>query len=309
VHFEIANGHFEPKTTGMKDMKDALMKAIGDIQKRHDRPGTLTGLSTGFKALDSLTDGLHGGELFVIAGEPSAGKTALAMNMAEDIAVNKGGAVAFFTPGMNCQQLVPRFLCSVAHVNLANVRQGSLSECNFPALVAAAAKLAAAKVFIDDTSGLSIIKLSENARCMKSQHNIQAIFIDYLELVRSTSSRACSDREEEIAEITAALKALAMELNVPIVVLAQLNRNPDARSVDGKGRPHTSDLPRCGSIEQHADILALLVREESTTETGQQNEDAGEKATLIIAKQRNGPIGEVPLTFRKEYSRFATAAA
>ena len=125
---------------------------------------------------------------------------------------------------------------------------------------------------------------------------------------RSTSSRACSDREEEIAEITAALKALAMELNVPIVVLAQLNRNPDARSVDGKGRPHTSDLPRCGSIEQHADILALLVREESTTETGQQNEDAGEKATLIIAKQRNGPIGEVPLTFRKEYSRFATAA-
>ena len=292
----------------MKDMKDAVMKAIGDSQKRHDRPGTLTGISTGFKVLDCLTDGLHAGELFVIAGCPSVGKTALAMNMVEDIAVNKGGAVAFFTPGMNCQQLVPRFLCSVAQVNLAKARQGSLNDCDFPAITAAAAKLAAAKVFIDDTSGLSISNLTETARCMKSQHNIQAIFIDYLQLVRSTSGRACSDREGEIEEITAALKALAMELNVPIVVLAQLNRNPDARSVDGKGRPHTSDLPRCGSIEQHADILALLVREESTTETGQQNEDAGEKATLIIAKQRNGPIGEVPLTFRKEYSRFATAA-
>lgn len=292
----------------MKDMKDAVMKAIGDTQKRHDRPGTLTGISTGFKVLDCLTDGLHAGELFVIAGCPSVGKTALAMNMVEDIAVNKGGAVAFFTPGMNCQQLVPRFLCSVAQVNLAKARQGSLNDCDFPAITAAAAKLAAAKVFIDDTSGLSISNLTETARCMKSQHNIQAIFIDYLQLVRSTSGRACSDREGEIEEITAALKALAMELNVPIVVLAQLNRNPDARSVDGKGRPHTSDLPRCGSIEQHADILALLVREESTTETGQQNEDAGEKATLIIAKQRNGPIGEVPLTFRKEYSRFATAA-
>ena len=292
----------------MKDMKDAVMKAIGDSQKRHDRPGTLTGISTGFKVLDCLTDGLHAGELFVIAGCPSVGKTALAMNMVEDIAVNKGGAVAFFTPGMNCQQLVPRFLCSVAQVNLAKARQGSLNDCDFPAITAAAAKLAAAKVFIDDTSGLSISNLTETARCMKSQHNIQAIFIDYLQLVRSTSGRACSDREGEIEEITAALKALAMELNVPIVVLAQLNRNPDARSVDGKGRPHTSDLPRCGSIEQHADLLALLVREESTTETGQQNEDAGEKATLIIAKQRNGPIGEVPLTFRKEYSRFATAA-
>ena len=292
----------------MKDMKDAVMKAIGDTQKRHDRPGTLTGISTGFKVLDCLTDGLHAGELFVIAGCPSVGKTALAMNTVEDIAVNKGGAVAFFTPGMNCQQLVPRFLCSVAQVNLAKARQGSLNDCDFPAITAAAAKLAAAKVFIDDTSGLSISNLTETARCMKSQHNIQAIFIDYLQLVRSTSGRACSDREGEIEEITAALKALAMELNVPIVVLAQLNRNPDARSVDGKGRPHTSDLPRCGSIEQHADILALLVREESTTETGQQNEDAGEKATLIIAKQRNGPIGEVPLTFRKEYSRFATAA-
>ena len=284
----------------MKDMKDAAMKAIGDIQKRHDRPGTLTGISTGFKVLDCLTDGLHAGELFVIAGCPSVGKTALAMNMVEDIAVNKGGAVAFFTPGMNCQQLVPRFLCSVAQVNLAKARQGSLNDCDFPAITAAAAKLAAAKVFIDDTSGLSISNLTETARCMKSQHNIQAIFIDYLQLVRSTSGRANSDREEEIAEISVALKALAMELNVPIVVLTQLNWNPDTRTGAGKGRPHTNDLPRCGSVEQHADILALLVREVSSTDTDRRKKKAGEKATLIIAKQRNGPIGEVPLTFRKE---------
>jgi replicative DNA helicase len=309
MHFEIANGHFEPKTTGMKDMKDAVMKAIGDIQKRHDRPDTLTGLSTGFKALDSLTDGLHGGELFVIAGWPSVGKTALAMNMAEDIAVNGGQPVAVFSLGMNRQQFVPRFLCSVAQVNLAKARQGSLSDCDFPAITAAAAKLAAAKVFIDDTSGLSISNLTETARCMKSQHNIQAIFIDYLQLVRNTSNRANSDREEEIAEISVALKALAMELNVPIVVLTQLNWNSDTRTGDGKGRPHTNDLPRCGSIERHADILALLMREVSPADTDQRKQKVGEKATLIIAKQRNGPIGEVPLTFRKEYSRFATAAA
>jgi replicative DNA helicase len=144
---------------------------------------------------------------------------------------------------------------------------------------------------------------------MKSQHNIQAIFIDYLQLVRSTSSRANSDREEEIAEISVVLKALAMELNVPIVVLTQLNWNPDTRTGAGKGRPHTNDLPRCGSIERHADILALLMREVSPTDADQRKKKAGEKATLIIAKQRNGPIGEVPLTFRKEYSRFATAAA
>jgi replicative DNA helicase len=174
--------------------------------------------------------------------------------------------------------------------------------------MAGAAKLAAAKVFIDDTSGLSILELRAKARRLKSQHDIQAIFIDYLQLVRSTSRRAQDNRQLEIAEISAGLKALAKELNIPIVVLAQLNRNPEQRTGDTKGRPRLSDLRESGSIEQDADIVALLVREEYYADTDEAKEELAGKATLIIAKQRNGPVGDVPLTFLKEFTRFEDRA-
>ena len=303
--FEIAKDRFKDKAAGMKDM---VMKAIGDIQKLYDNRGKITGLATGFKKLDQMTDGLHGAEIFVIAARPSMGKTALAMNMAEHIAVDLGQPVAVFSLEMSSQQLVQRFLCSLARVNLANIRNGFLSERDFPALMAGAAKLAAAKVFIDDTSGLSILELRAKARRMKSQHNIQAIFIDYLQLVRSTSRRAQDNRQLEIAEISAGLKALAKELNIPIVVLAQLNRNPESRTGDSKGKPRLSDLRESGSIEQDADIVALLVREEYYADTDEAKEELAGKATLIIAKQRNGPIGDVPLTFLKEFTRFEDRA-
>ena len=303
--FEIAKDRFKDKAASMKDM---VMKAIGDIQQLYERRGKITGLETGFKVFDEMTDGLHGSEMIVIAARPSMGKTAFAMNIAEHICVNLGKPVAIFSLEMSAQQLVQRVLCSLAKVNLGNIRNGFLSERDFPAITAAAAKLAAAKMFIDDTSGLSILELRAKARRMKAQSDIQAIFIDYLQLLRSSSKRAQDNRQLEIAEISSGLKALSKELNIPIVVLAQLNRNPESRTGESKGRPRLSDLRESGSIEQDADIVTLLVREEYYAENDEQREEMRGKSTLIIAKQRNGPVGDVPLTFLKEFTRFEDRA-
>jgi replicative DNA helicase len=168
--------------------------------------------------------------------------------------------------------------------------------------------LAESKIFIDDTSGLSILELRAKARRLKSQHKIEAIFVDYLQLLRSTSRRAQDNRQLEIAEISAGLKGLAKELELPIIVLAQLNRNPEGRTGEAKGRPRLGDLRESGSIEQDADLVGLLIREEYYADTEEAKEEATGKATLIIAKQRNGPVGDVPLTFLKEFTRFETRA-
>ena len=284
------------------------MEAITAIQELVDRRGAVSGLSTGIKTLDDMTNGLHGAEMIVIAARPSMGKTALAMNIAEFIAVEGKKPVAVFSLEMSTQQLVQRLLCSRARVSLSRLRDGFLTERDFPAITGAGAKLADSKFFIDDTPGLSILELRAKARRLKSQHDIQAIFIDYLQLLRSTSRRAQDNRQLEIAEISSGIKALAKELNVPIVVLAQLNRNPESRSGESKGRPRLSDLRESGSIEQDADLVGLLVREEYYAESDQEREESAGKATLIIAKQRNGPVGDVPLTFLKEFTRFETRA-
>ncbi len=303
--FEIAKDRFKNK---IQSMKDQVMEAIESIEKLYERRGNITGLPTGFAELDKMTDGLHGAEMFIIAARPSMGKTALAMNIAEHVALNTKKPVAIFSLEMSTQQLVQRLLCSRARVNLQRVRDGFLSERDFPNLTAAASKLAESQVFIDDTAGLSILELRAKARRFKSQHNIELIVIDYLQLLRSTSRRAQDNRQLEIAEISAGIKALAKELNIPIVVLAQLNRNPENRTGDSKGRPRLSDLRESGSIEQDADIVGLLVREEYYADTDEDKKEAEGKATLIIAKQRNGPVGDVPLTFLKEFTRFEDRA-
>jgi replicative DNA helicase len=303
--FAIAQDRFKDRVSSMKQM---VVAAIGSIQELYDRRGSISGLPTGFADFDKMTDGLHGAEMVVIAARPSMGKTAFAMNIAEHIAVDLKRAVAVFSLEMNAQQLVQRLLCSRARVNMGRVRDGFLSERDFPALQAAASKLAEAKIFIDDTSGLSILELRAKARRMKSQHDIAAIFIDYLQLLRSTSRRAQDNRQLEIAEISSGLKAIAKELNIPVVVLAQLNRNPEQRSGESKGRPRLSDLRESGSIEQDADLVGLLVREEYYAESDDEKKESEGKATLIIAKQRNGPVGDVPLTFLKEFTRFETRA-
>ena len=218
-----------------------------------------------------------------------------------------GKAVAVFSLEMSSQQLVQRILCSRAKVDLQRVRNGFLSERDFPNLTAAASQVAAAKMFIGDTPGLTITELRAKARRLKSQHDIQLIVIDYLQLLRSMSRRAQDNRQLEISEISAGIKALAKELALPIIVIAQLNRQPEARAKEG-GRPRLSDLRESGSIEQDADLVGLLVRPEYyETDDEAKQERAGE-AELIIAKQRNGPTGDVPLTFLKQYTRFETRA-
>lgn len=301
----IAQDRFKAKAIGMKEH---VMAAISSIQDLYERRGSITGLATGLSDFDKMTDGLHASEMIVIAARPSMGKTALAMNIAEYIAVDLQKPVAVFSLEMSSQQLVQRLLCSRAKVNLGRVRDGFLSERDFPALTAAASKLAESKMFIDDTAGLSILELRAKARRMKSKNGIEAIFVDYLQLLRSTTRRAQDNRQLEIAEISSGLKALAKELQIPIVVLAQLNRNPEQRSGDSKGRPRLSDLRESGSIEQDADLVGLLVREEYYADSDDEKKEVAGKATLIIAKQRNGPVGDVPLTFLKEFTRFETRA-
>ena len=298
----INENRFKNSVPGMKEQ---VMEAIESIEKLYERRGAITGLSTGFKNLDQMTNGLHPAEMTVIAARPSMGKTAFAMNIAEHVAVNSKHPVAIFSLEMSSQQLVQRLLCSRAKVNLGKVRDGFLSERDFPNLTTAASKLAESQIFIDDTAGLSILELRAKARRFKQMHDIQLIVIDYLQLLRSTSRRGQENRQIEIAEISSGIKALAKELKIPIIVLAQLNRNPEARA---GGKPRLSDLRESGSIEQDADLVGLLVRSEYYAEDEEQREETKGEAELIIAKQRNGPVGEVKLTFLKEYTRFEDRA-
>jgi replicative DNA helicase len=312
--FAIAQDRFKEKAANMKDQ---VMQAIHDIEVLYERRGQIAGLATGLAEFDRMTDGLHGSEMIVIAARPSMGKTALAMNMAEHVALELKKPVAVFSLEMSTSQLVQRMLCSRARVNLGNVRNGFLSERDFPALTAAASKLADSKFFIDDTPGLSILELRAKARRLKSQHQIEAIFIDYLQLLRSTSKRAQDNRQLEIAEISSGLKGLAKELNIPIVVLAQLNRNPEGRTGEAKGRPRLSDLRESGSIEQDADVVLFVYREEyylarkEPRPNTQEHFDWQEQmnrvngvAEVIIGKQRHGPTGIVELQFEASLTKF-----
>ncbi len=289
-------------------IKDAVVSALHSIEALYERKGEITGVPTGFADFDKMTDGLHASEMIVIAARPSMGKTAFAMNIAEHVALQCKRAVAIFSLEMSSQQLVQRLLCSHAKVNLNKVRDGFMAGRDFDNLTFAAAKIAESKMLIDDTAGLSILELRAKARRMKAQHDIALIVIDYLQLLRSTTRRAQDNRQLEIAEISNGVKALAKELSIPIIVLAQLNRNPESRTGDSKGRPRLSDLRESGSIEQDADLVGLLMREEYYADTEEEKQEAEGKATLIIAKQRNGPVGDVPLTFIKEFTRFEDRA-
>jgi replicative DNA helicase len=240
-----------------------------------------------------------------VANDICVHNTALAMNIAEHVAINEKLPVAVFSLEMSSQQLVQRLLCSRARVNLQKVRDGFLAERDFPSLTAAASKLAEAQIFIDDSASLSILELRAKARRLKAQKDIKLIVVDYLQLLRSTTRRAQDNRQLEISEISSGLKGLAKELKVPVLVLAQLNRQPEART---GGKPRLSDLRESGSIEQDADLVGLLVRPEIYEEDEDARAEKAGEAELIIAKQRNGPVGEVSLTFLKEFTRFEDRA-
>jgi replicative DNA helicase len=300
--FAVGEDRFKGQMPGMKEQ---VMGALESIEQLWERRGGITGISTGFTELDRMTNGLHAAEMIVIAARPSMGKTALAMNIAEHVAISGKLPVAVFSLEMSSQQLVQRLLCSRARVNLQKVREGFLAERDFPSLTSAASKLAEAQIFIDDTAGLSILELRAKARRLKAQKDIQLIVIDYLQLLKSTTRRAQDNRQLEISEISSGIKGLAKELSVPIIVLAQLNRQPEARS---GGKPRLSDLRESGSIEQDADLVGLLVRPEVYEEDEDARAEKAGEAELIIAKQRNGPVGDVPLTFLKEFTRFEDRA-
>ncbi len=289
-------------------MKDHVLAAIAEIENLYKNKGGLTGLSTGFAKLDQMTGGMRGAEMFVIAARPSMGKTALAMNIAEHVAIELKKAVGVFSLEMSSSQLVQRLLCSNARVNLQRIRDGFLSRTDSEKIYRSAKSLVDSQIFIDDTPGISILELRAKARRMRQRNNIELVVIDYLQLLKSHSRRAQDNRQIEIAEISSGVKALAKELDIPVIVLAQLNRNPESRSGASKGRPKLSDLRESGSIEQDADIVGLLVRSEVYEDDAEAKQEISGEAELIIAKQRNGPIGDIPLSFLKEFTRFEDRA-
>jgi len=294
--------------THSETIKDLVKKAINTIEDFHQRQGMLTGVGTGFADLDKMTSGMHPGEMIVIAARPSMGKTSLAMNIAEHVSIEQKLPVGVFSLEMTSESLVLRMLCSRSRVNLRNVRDGFLAERDFPKLTGAAGKLANAPLFIDDTSGLSILQLRAKARRMAQQYGIKLFVIDYLQLLHSTARRA-ENRQQEIADISNGIKSLAKELNVPVIVLSQLNRELEK---DKNRKPRMSDLRESGAIEQDADLVGLLYKpssgdDEDAPGGGGEEHDAV-AVNLLIAKQRNGPTGDVNLTFLKSFTRFESAA-
>ena len=289
------------------DMKTLVNKAIEEVEAQHLRKGEISGIPTGFHDLDKLTDGLQAGEMIVVAARPSMGKTSLAMNIVEHVAMTAKKPVGVFSLEMTSKQLVTRMLFSQARMNLRTARDGFLISSDFPKMTAAAGRLAKAPLYIDDTAGLSILQLRAKARRMKHQHDVQLIVVDYLQLLNSTSRRARDNRQQEITEISGGIKTLAKELRLPVIILSQLNREMER---DKSRKPRLSDLRESGAIEQDADIVGLLYKPASgeDEEGGLVDPSEGEPVNLLIAKQRNGPTGDVHLTFFKDYTRFENAA-
>jgi replicative DNA helicase len=285
----------------LPEIKDHVNAALDAIELLYKNRGQVTGVPTGYKQLDNMTNGLHPSEMIVIAARPSMGKTALAMNIAEHVAVDKQIPVAVFSLEMSSQQLATRLLCSRARVNLHHIRNGIMPKNAQQELFKAVTEYSASKMVIDDTAGLSINELRAKSRRLMDKHGLGLIVIDYLQLLKSPSKRGQENRQIEIAEISNGIKALAKELTIPIIVLAQLNRKSEDR---GDGKPRISDLRESGSIEQDADVVGLLYRSAYYAKDEEEKSEKGGEAELIIAKQRNGPTGEVPLTFLSEFTRF-----
>ena len=283
-------------------MRENVCKVVQTLEDMYSSGGGSTGLMTGFVDLDKMTNGLHGGEMIVVAARPSMGKTSFVMNIVENISIREKDPVpcAVFSLEMSAESLVQRVLCSRAKVKMSKLRGGFLSKQDFPKLMKVAGDMAEAPIWIDDTPGLTINELRAKARRLRQQHKIKMIAIDYLQLLKAPDTAARDGREKEVAEISGGIKGIAKELNIPVIVLAQLNRQPDSRG----GKPKMSDLRESGSIEQDADLVGLLMRPEVYADDDADREENKGVAEFIIAKQRNGPTGEVPLTFTKEFMRF-----
>ena len=286
---------------GFQDIQGLLTQAIDRIEDLFQSGAGITGVSTGFKDLDNLTSGLQESDLVVIAGRPSMGKTSLAMNLAENAAVGSKLPVAVFSMEMPGQQLAMRMLSSLGRINAHRVRTGQLHQEDWPRLTSAMGLLDQAPIFVDDSAALTPSELRSRVRRLTREHGkLGLVIVDYLQLMQTGES--AENRTVEVSNITRALKIIAKEARVPVAVLSQLNRGLEQRP---NKRPIMSDLRESGAIEQDADLILFIYRDEVY------NEDSPEKGTaeLIVAKQRNGPIGTVRLTFLGEFTRFENYAA
>ncbi len=297
--FEIAEQR-QKGQAGFISIKDLLGTAVEKIETLFEQEGNITGISTGFTDLDEMTSGLQRGDLVIVAGRPSMGKTTIAMNMAENAAVGSGLPVAVFSMEMPGDSLAMRMMSSLGRIDQNKVRTGKLDDDEWPRLTSAINLLAETKLFIDDTAALTPGEVRSRARRLTRDHGqLGLIVLDYLQLMQSPSSG--ESRVAQISDISRGLKTLAKELNVPVVALSQLNRNLEQRP---NKRPVMSDLRESGSIEQDADVIMFVYRDEVY------NEDSPDKGTaeIIIGKQRNGPIGTARLTFLGKYTRFENCA-
>jgi replicative DNA helicase len=293
VIFDISEQKIKASFVAVGDMIKDTLKTV---EKLYERKEMVTGVPTGYEDLDKLTAGLQPSDLIIVAGRPSMGKTAFSLNIAANAAF-AGVGVAVFSLEMAKEQLVLRMLCSEARVNNSKVRSGYLAERDFPKLANAAGRLHEALIYIDDTPAISVLELRAKARRLVRDRTkkVGLIVIDYLQLMRGMGGAA--NREQEISEISRSLKALAKELAVPVIAISQLNRRVEDR---GDRRPMMSDLRESGAIEQDADVIMFIYRDEVYN----QNSEEKGKAEIIVAKQRNGPIDTVGLTFLNEFMRF-----
>ena len=294
--FEISDRRVEGSYVHIKDI---IKDGIELIESLYHKKSRVTGISTGFKDLDLKTAGLQKGDLIIAAGRPSMGKSAFVTSIASYVAVDEKIPVAIFSLEMSKEQLMQRFLCAQAKVEINRVRTGFLAPSEWPVLTNAAGKLSEAPIYIDDTPAMSIFEIRSKARRLKAHHNVQLILVDYLQLIRGM--RRGDNRQQEISDISQSLKALAKELNIPVIAVSQLSRAVESR--EGH-RPKLSDLRESGAIEQDSDVVILLFREEYYKPS---DENQG-IADIIIAKQRNGPVGTIKLTFLKEYTKFSDMA-
>ena len=283
-------------TGGFEPIKDIVINAIDHVESIYESKGGLTGIGTGFKDLDAMTSGLQKSDLVLVAARPSMGKTAFTLNIATHAAMN-GSTVAFFSLEMSKEQLVQRMLCSEGGIDSQRLRTGKLDDKEWQELIKTADKVSKAKLFIDDTAGISVMELRSKARRLKAEHGLDLIVIDYLQLMQGRSKGGDNSRQQEISEISRSLKALARELDVPVVALSQLSRSVESRTVK---KPMLSDLRESGSLEQDADIVMFLYREDYyDQETEKKN-----ITEVMISKHRNGPIGSIELFFQKEFTKF-----
>ena len=286
-------------------MEESMEGVVNKIIKLAENKGDLTGLSTGFVDFDTLTAGLHPSDFIILAARPSMGKTALALNIAANVAIRgakpgeKPKCVAMFSLEMSQEQLVQRMLCSEARIDAQNLRLGRLSQEDWTNLWQASDNLGKAKIFINDQPGITALEMRSKARRLQAQEGLDLIVVDYLQLMQGSSKKSNQDnRQQEVSDISRNLKGLARELNVPVLALSQLSRGVESRT---SKRPMLSDLRESGSLEQDADIVAFLYREDYYKQEGEEPSNVTE---LIVAKHRNGPIGNIPLFFENKITRF-----